>query len=347
MLTSDPDRYYSPEKAADALIRLVKRFRHRTVLDSNCGSGSLLRAMKKNSPNINCVGIDLDENAINKLQTEMPSWNLVHGDTLSSNTWQKFNILCESEIDLAVLNPPFSMGMTKGIRKTVWGNDLRCSLAMAHVLATLEFAKPRRLAAILPESWAHSGMDLPARLLIETMYEISIQGELSNSTFSGARVNCIFVVLNRRRVCLSPIIKYPSELSGQLICEIVRGGLACFKAVLCESGVAFVHSTDIRKIRDIKNFIKVKPYDKNLLSGHVILLPRVGLPKDAKAEYLRKKVQISDCVIALKFKSKQEALDAVEIILKNWVELIGLYKGTGARYITIERLKNWLIKNKL
>lgn len=346
MLTSDPDRYYSPLEAANALVSLIKRYQHRTVLDSNCGSGSLLDAMSRSFPEIRCAGIDVDKEAINRLRKIRPNWALVPGDALSQKTWSKLKKLSLDDVDVAVLNPPFSMGTAKGLRVTAWGSDIRCSLAMAHVLATLEYTAPQHLAAILPESWAHSSMDSLARNLIECRYRIKIDRSFSASTFHGARVHSILVVLKKRATPRNQIIKPLGLPPVELDFELIRGRLACFKVEESTQGIPFVHSTDLGSIEKVAKLRKVLPYNGNTVRGSVIFLPRVGLPKieNLKAVFLNKDVQLSDCVLALKFDSLVRAKAIASIIEQNWLSLIDLYKGTGARYVTVDRLRDWLIE---
>ena len=83
---------------------------------------------------------------------------------------------------------------------------------------------------------------------------------------------------------------------------------------------------------------------KGRIAGWMLLLPRVGTPKEGicRALYSEEEVQLSDCVIGIKFCSKIAAVNAQERIRANWQSLLSLYRGTGARYITIDRLEHWL-----
>ncbi|MFW8695531.1 hypothetical protein, partial [Mesorhizobium japonicum] len=83
---------------------------------------------------------------------------------------------------------------------------------------------------------------------------------------------------------------------------------------------------------------------KGRTKGWVILIPRVGMPDASlvKALKLDTLTQLSDCVIALEFSSKNSALKAEGRLHSHWNEFKDLYRGTGARYVTISRLSFWL-----
>jgi hypothetical protein len=118
-----------------------------------------------------------------------------------------------------------------------------------------------------------------------------------------------------------------------------------FKRV--SSGARVIHSTSLRSIAvDGINAVPEKTCTvaKGRISGWMLLLPRVGFPKEEafRAFYSKDEVQLSDCVIGMNFPSKVAASSAQKRIRAHWQSLLCLYKGTGARYITIDRLVDWL-----
>lgn len=348
MLTSDPDCYYSPMHAANAVAASIDRWRPKTVLDSNCGGGALLAAVEQHFPKIHCTGIDLDTKAIQRLRVKRPKWTLLKGDALCDDTWSKFNTVITNPVDVVVLNPPFSMGTNKGMHSTAWGEeDIRCSLSMAHVLSNLRNSSPARLVAILPESWAYSNMDAQARDLIEQRYKIEVVNTFKNSTFHGARVNSILVTMKRRRAARRTVAlgHFPQEPVGT---SIIRGNLPCFRALKCSTGRPFVHSTDIGSVVAVgpakAGLTRIGPGTGSTITGASLLLPRVGLPKinNIDAVFFRETVQLSDCVLGLRFANMCEAKEAAERLRLHWFDLLALYKGTGARYITVDRLNGFV-----
>ena len=51
---------------------------------------------------------------------------------------------------------------------------------------------------------------------------------------------------------------------------------------------------------------------------------------------------ISDCIILLRTKTASESKQLKLLILNDWNNFCALYKGTGAKYVTIERVKKYL-----
>jgi hypothetical protein len=53
-------------------------------------------------------------------------------------------------------------------------------------------------------------------------------------------------------------------------------------------------------------------------------------------------VQLSDCVIALRPR-RGHGGRLVSTIRENWMSLLSIYSGTGAKYTTVERVERWLL----
>ncbi|WP_274389481.1 methyltransferase [Paraburkholderia tagetis] len=346
MLTSDSDAYYSPGHVADVVAQTVGHARLKSVLDSHCGRGALLDAVERFFPNVHCAGIDLDGSAISHLRKARPHWTLVRGDSLSWATWERVRSKLKESVDVAVLNPPFSMGQAKGVDIELDGRTIRGSLAMAHVIATIHHSRPKQIVAVLPESTMFADMDRQGRAELHSLYDVDVVSQFKSSTFRGARANSLLVAMTKRSRQRS---RKPADQTKGSVVEgtIVRGGLACFEAVLARGGLPFIHSTDIKDLvrgAPISSLRKVRPFTRGIVAGHVILLPRVGIPKkeNISAWYVDTDVQLSDCVLALQYPGATEARARAETIQRDYEALAGLYRGTGARYVTVERLKDWL-----
>jgi N-6 DNA Methylase len=335
------DKFYTPSNVAAQLANAIDLSSVSGIVDSNCGAGSLLEAATRVYPSADCLGIDSDEDALLRLARTRPGWKLVHGDALDESAWEIFP---EFKPDVAVLNPPYSMRTARGIQVTVDGVDFRVSTAMAHVITTLGHSNPKRVVAILPESWAHSQIDSKGRKAIERRYSIEVIQKLTNTTFEGARANALLVLMKRQSDNLRRVLTLPRGLPDHL--SLVRGGLPVFEAVTSRAGIPYLHSTDIAPlVRDgCAPRRTVARIGRGTVAGRVILLPRVGFPKRelVKSVYLMKTVQLSDCVIAIK-STKREDLDALErAVCENWDSFLQNYRGTGARFITTQRLEAWL-----
>lgn len=346
MLTSDKDAYYSPGHVAEVVAQTVGRSRLKSVLDSHCGRGALLDAVERYFPTVHCAGIDLDGSAITHLRKARPHWTLVRGDSLARITWEKVHSKLSSSVDVAVLNPPFSMGQVKGIEIGLGEKTIRGSLAMAHVITTIQQSKPSRIVAILPESTMFADMDRQGRAELESLYDVDVISQFKSTTFRGARANSLLVALTRRA---KDRYQTPIRKSKPLTIEsaIVRGGLPCFEAVYGNRGLPFVHSTDIKDLvrgANTSSLRKVLPFKRGIVEGHVVLLPRVGVPKRENicAWSTSTDVQLSDCVLGVKCQSAKAAKEVAQIVQREYEGLIDLYRGTGARYVTVDRLIDWM-----
>ncbi|MGA4214592.1 methyltransferase [Ralstonia nicotianae] len=346
MLTSDSDAYYTPGHVAEVVAQAVERSRLKSVIDSHCGRGALLDAVERSFPKAHCVGIDLDGNAIAHLRKARPHWTLVRGDSLAWTTWEKVHQTLGGSVDVAVLNPPFSMGQAKGVDIEFDGTVIRGSLAMAHVISTIYHSSPARVMAVLPESTMFSDMDRQGRAALDLLYDLEVVAEFKSSTFRGARANSLLVGMTKRvRQRTFDRVEKTKPVTRQG--TIVRGGLPCFEAVSIRSGMPYVHSTDIKDlVHGAVNTTlrKVRPYTRGIVSGHMVLLPRVGVPKEEniRAWFTKDEVQLSDCVIALQYGNARAAQAEAKILRCDYEALVSLYRGTGARYITVERLSGWL-----
>ena len=341
----DMDRYYTPERVAiSALERAHFPVSPSTCADSTCGSGRLLDAANAVFGPVQSIGIDRDEDAISRLRLRRPDWHLSVGDLLHNDTVEV--LPKRSCVDLLVLNPPFSHGNKKAVDIVFAGKSMKGSIAMAHLLRSFELFQPKLGAIIIaPESLLYSETDHVARQTLEADYQFQKIADLSRCTFSGASVQASVVQISPGRHSPSP-----QEIRhGDTVIEatIVRGSLSVHLNVSSAHGAPFLHSTDIRKVvitgstRDLSNTTVVA---KGRTKGWVILIPRVGLPDATfvKALKLETTIQLSDCVIALSFSTKASALKAERRIHSRWAEFRGLYRGTGARYVTISRLSLWL-----
>lgn len=342
----DLDRYYTPPSVARQLAELCESTNAEKCLDTACGDGSLLSAAREVHLGVQCIGMDLDRATVERLRRREPNWILSQADALSPLSWRRSAAarLCVGS-DIALLNPPFTMATGKGIAVELPGFSGRCSVAMAHILAALGRAAPMSCSAIVPESLMFSELDARARASLAERYDLRIVSGLRNSTFRGTRANALIVRLVKRedRLRAKASLSHASTRSVSL----VRGGLPLFEAKASRRGVRYLHSTELREIAqgaELTILRRVRPIARGIVSGHVMLLPRVGIPhaESLKALRLRERVQLSDCVLALCFESRAVAFKWERFLARRRTQLLALYRGTGARYTTVRRLQEWL-----
>ncbi|WP_158601581.1 N-6 DNA methylase [Zhongshania marina] len=350
----DLDRYYTPLNLAEGLIADQFEPEIKICVDTTCGSGNLLRAANNVFGKISCIGLDRDKSAITKLRRQQPEWQLSVADMLNRKSYQKTyvaSLALAAQSDLLLLNPPFSLGNKKSVPVTYGGVEIKASIAMAHVLKSFELFKPKTGALIIvPESVLYSETDEIARNLLLSQYSLEIVTELHNTTFSGARVHSSVITLRPgTRIIKNRISR--KNANENLTTSLIRGGLPQYKLVKSfeDEAIPFVHTTTISKIKSggLQDCDRTEQKLSGRITGPVVFLPRVGLPCSSNIYALNLKydVQLSDCVIALHFENFISARRASKILTENYESLLALYRGTGARYITLRRLKVWLTEN--
>lgn len=348
-MSFDLDKYYTPVEIILPILDDNFSKNNFNCVDTTCGRGSLLLAAEQIFGDIQCVGIDQDKSAILNLKRKNPDWQLSVADMLNPNSYKKSKAVKSNSLsDLLLLNPPFSHQGKKAIPVYFSGLRFKASVAMTHILNSLTQFRPKNGAMIIvPESVLFSDTDSVARAIIEKSFTISIISELDCKTFTGAVVRSTVIKLIPGRTIYPP--KITRAKNNIVVCDsIVRGGLPVHHARATSTSelVPFIHSTNLRNLDSfsVSSSTKTSVKRKGRVSGNLIFLPRVGLPINKKISSLNieNEVQLSDCVIAIKFRTKSSANKAAKIISTNIQGLISLYRGTGARYITVKKLETWL-----
>lgn len=342
------DRYYTPEDVArSALGGLNLPNVPRSCADSSCGSGRLLDAAGFVFGDVACVGIDRDKTAIKQLKKRRPAWTLAAGDILSRRSYLNgFGRVIPGEVDLLVLNPPFSQVSQKRVDIIYEGESFKGSIAMACLARSLELFQPKIGAVLIaPESLLYSQTDEGGRRVLSESYGLRKLSDLKCSTFRGARAHACVVELLRGAG--GATVEHTGPTLTSIKVEVLRGALPVHSVVPASSGTHFLHSTDIRntvRSGSVKHLMRTKRTAKGLVHGWVILIPRVGVPdpRFVREIFIPFDIQLSDCVIALCCATESAAKKLSKRLLGNWDEFYSLYKGTGARYLTVAHLVAWL-----
>lgn len=341
------DAYYTPDDVARRIVVTSGFLTPGACADTTCGTGNLLRAAQQLYPKVACIGADKDRAAIRGLRRQQPQWLLSVADILDSRSRsQAAAFRPRTGCDLLLLNPPFSMPGKKSVDVLFDESCYRVSVAMAHILRSVDIMSPTQGAiAIVPESLLYSDLDRDAREALKANFKLETFMTLSSSTFRGARARTSVLRLERRgstpesEACLS--------ISRSLGPTLTRGGLPHFEAEPSRRGLPYVHSTDLRFLSaggDVLSLRRVRPIHRGRVMGSVVLLPRVGVPSvgSFQAVTLKSEVQLSDCVIAITCKSRAEADGLARQLRQRREEVEALYRGTGARYITVSTLQDFV-----
>jgi tRNA1(Val) A37 N6-methylase TrmN6 len=350
------DQYYTPEGVANTLLEQAGFENPNSCLDPTCGSGNLLLAVTNIHRDAKCIGIDRDKRLIINLKKRRPEWILSVADLLKANSYLRTSAYSKyATCDALLLNPPFSQGKNKYVNINYQGQVLKGSVAMSYLLKSIEIFSPLQGAMVIaPESLMHSQLDEYARLLLSKDYEFKSICDLENKTFKGARVHAHVFRLQPRN---NEIINTPFVTISKNIIKatIERGGIqvhiARNNSGLCMNPVPFVHTTSLNNVtnNNLDKCTKTSLSACGRVKGPVILIPRVGVPKKeyTKIICLSEEVQLSDCLFAIKDFGDNSLLELETRIHDSWDDFVKLYKGTGARYVTISKLVNWFAHQKI
>ncbi len=340
------DSIFTPPSLANRLVSCLRVRSVNVVADFAAGAGALLDAAQSRWPTSRIFATDIDRAQLRTLRRDRPAWITANCDFLNERSRRRVLGLdaFKGNVDAVLLNPPFSCIGATTISISVSGRGLRGSKAGAFVvLATEYLRKGGELVAIVPSSFLTSEKDHAFR---QHLAEIGTLDEIDSSCgadFESVTLHAAMIRFRKGKPAAVPdpirVTPSASLLSARLNCSIVRGVQQIHS--LNNSGVAFrfAHSTELRDEGIIPRVERVRPSTRSVL-GPALLLPRVGAVTPQKLAVLaRGRVVLSDCVIALQCDSTAVCQELKARLLANWDLFFKAYAGTGARYITISRLK--------
>lgn len=336
------DSHYTPTILAQHLVSFVEKKDIITIADFCVGEGELLLAAKKKWPDATLCGCDISEKTIISMKKKHPCWMLSKCDFLNSKSRNSSAIL-RNKYDLVLLNPPFTC---KGATiETVFfeGYKFHMSTSMAFFVEAIQYLKNEgAMYAILPQSIAYSKKDEKIRNYLKKKYNFQILEERNNQEFEKCAPNIILASINERNVF--PISNSAKQLDVKINdLYIQRGNISMHEIIEVDTPYVYlIHSTNIRDNKIINLRYKVNPI-RSRIEGPALLIHRVGQPNEKKMCIINKGevYALSDCIIAIRTLTLEDCHSLRELILKNWNIFSNLYKGTGAKYITIERLETF------
>lgn len=346
------DQFFTPPKLVESVVGAVSVRRVRCVADFAAGHGDLLNGIKRRWSKCKVVAADIDRICVDKLKHAWPAWKSVRCDFLNGKAREASAVLgaVVGKCDVIVLNPPFSGRGGRTVAVAAAGKEMRCSRAMAFVVVAVEYLRPDgQLLAILPASCKTSIKDRLAREYCDEYCEVTHIETFARQAFSGCAAKTILVKLqrrkNRRKKSRTIRCSRQGYCAERLQARIVRGCIPVFRA---ENGLAgaefpFIHTTDLQGqyVEKAERSIRL---GNRAVVGPALLLSRVGSPSTQKCAVYgsRKPIVLSDCVIALECKTKDDAAQIRKRLIAKWRVFADSYNGTCAPYITIDALKNLL-----
>ncbi|WP_286732648.1 MULTISPECIES: methyltransferase [Sphingobacterium] len=337
------DSFYTPKILAERLISFIKDRKINCVADFCIGDGELLRAARNKWPKVKCFGSDISDEAVENTQNKHYDWVLSKTDFLDQEQRNESIIFQKNQYDLILLNPPFSCKGGK-VNEIVFEDRIYyVSTAMEFLITSISYMKTNGVIyAIMPSSVAYSQKDKEAWEMLERKYNLCLLDEPKVKYFRDCTPNVILISLNdlNQNSIQKTIPRIELEFNGV---SVLRGKLSMNLIKEDVNGFFLVHSTNLNANSIINLNVKVvNEYSK--ISGPAILIPRVGKPISSKIciIYPNDIYILSDCVIGIKTSTIKDAERLYLYMLENWRMIETLYTGTGAKYITIDKLKQFL-----
>lgn len=341
------DSYYTSTDLAINLVRYVSIKNCTSVADFCIGGGELLRAAIGRFPDICCYGTDISQDAILELQKKHPTWNTCVCDFTSEINREDIFFL-KGKFDLILLNPPFTCKGSK-INTINYNESIyHVSTAMMFLVYSLQYLRQDgEILAILPISTMYSNKDAKIRTELSKNYNIQILEESEKHNFKECSPSIVLISIKKGASITGrnqqAKIKLPISCNSKYKAVIIRGKISMYQTSNYKGDLQLIHTTSMRNNRIINTNI-LASHPQSEVQGPAILIPRVGNPSIQKICTITglTTYTLSDCVIAIKFTTIKDMNKVFKSIIKDWENFKELYKGTGAKYITIERLKLYL-----
>lgn len=339
-----PDAFYTPDGLAGKLLSFAVDT-PRTAIDFCVGDGGLLKAAEQRFTDIECFGIDISDEVVDNLAVRQPLWHLGQCDFRDAEALDKIPFLRGKKFDLIVLNPPFTCrGST--ISKVYIGEDeYHVSTAMSFLVGALPYlSETGAIYAILPVGCVYSQKDRKCWEYLKREYNACVLSEVQKAYFNKkCTPNIVLVYLGRNPY--SREIEHTAQAESHTMVElqcISRGRLGVYEMKQVKVGkkrLPYIHTTNMRN-GELVDVGYTKEGIKESVKGNGVLIPRVCNPNKEKiVVYDGREAILSDCVVLLHTRTKKEAVQLKRHIVRNWDEFKKIYVGTGARYVTMERLK--------
>jgi predicted RNA methylase len=349
------DAHYTPDWVADrvaAELAVLARTTRPHIADYTAGDGALLRAASRVLPQARITATDIAPAAVQSLKAANPTWKVGTCDLLSTRSRSSSPLLGRRgrPADLVVLNPPFSY--RGGTYFCVLNKAFRASPAMAFVAIALEqLADGGSAVVLVPSGTLHSQKDEMLWQRLREACTVRVVDQFARTTFRGEHATVSMLALSgvSREVLQSPaqgssVEAADDEFGGTADLRLIRGSQPMHAVQPSRRGLALVHSThlvDRATLRGPRVAVRAPT-----VVGPAVLLPRVGKPnRDKIALYLaHDEIVLSDCVIALRGRTRAITKRALAELTENWDDLAALYQGTCASYITVRNLRQHLEK---
>lgn len=337
------DEYYTSDLLARKLVSYVRRKDVKKVADFCIGGGELIVAALERWKRAKCYGVDISEEAIGLLKRKYPNWHLNVCDFTNEEERER-TFLQHHSFDLILLNPPFTCRGSIINVILYKGKEYHVSTAMVFLAYSLRYLNATGcLFAIVPSGILYSQKDRKLWEAIYKDYQVVIHEENDFANFKECSPNIALISIKKGETKINHGMLSHIVCHNQYNIELVRGKLSMFEVKCVNNGKQLIHTTWLQDHQIIDGGVKtLHPF--SIIKGPAVILPRVGSPNSGKVCLLNDKHEyvLSDCVFGIKVRNKKSAKALYKDILSDWDNFKQLYKGTGAKYLTIERLKHYL-----
>ena len=337
------DSFYTPDNLAREVVSLYKGTPN-LIGDFCAGDGGLLRACEERFPKAKYFANDKSKRAYHNLLRDHSNWEVYNLDFLSDKKLQEVAHLT-GVFDLLLLNPPFTCrGLT--YKFTFDGLEFSASKALLFLIRSIRFLSGGgRLMAVLPIGVSISERDAKLMKYLKRAYGFRVHKRISGVSFAGKEPNVILAELCRPHM----VAEYtPKETRKKTYGFLHRGSRNVVDANNLKSrkGIEFVHTTNLISGKIIGSKIRLSEAKAKMLIGPAVLVPRVGTPNVTKIVVVGEgeKYILSDCVIAILARDNISASQIQNLLAPKKFSFYRLYAGTGAKYITLSRLGEYVKK---
>lgn len=340
------DAHYTPASVAEKLVAAADDLRPIVVADLCAGHGDLLVHAERRWPQVRCVGVDVDRLSVQHLRRTQPHWHVGVCDLRSARSRGQSSVLkrFHKRVSLLLLNPPFSCRGNSRLRSETPNGPIYSGTAMSFLITSLAYLHRHGSAvAVLPLGTLYNQKDRGAWEYLRGSYSIEIITVASPGVFPRSSAKIVLVRLSPQDC---GVVVHDASDSGVVRCararvRITRGCQPIYRTGVTSTGPVLVHSTDLRSSRvymDGRRGVS----EARRLSGPSVLVPRVGqITKDkiALLHTLDTPIVLSDCVIGISTRTLDEARKVQKLLIENFLFLKAQYVGTGAPFVTLQRLR--------
>lgn len=337
-----PDSFYTPTPLAEKLVGYVFARHPCSAIDFCVGNGDLLKAVIKRYEWLQLYGTDISCEALQKLAVDCPDIVLGECDFRDDESIKTVPFLQNNRFDLILLNPPFTCKGSVVEHLEFEGDDFKVSTAMFFTMRALRYLSDKGgLYAILPISCVYSEKDRKAWDYLQIHYNACVLEEPARVYFKNCAPNIVLVYAGRYPMKAQRTTEVV-DFSALPVTSIVRGCVRMQSPAYskkCDS-VPLIHTTNIKK-GELVDLKKIFPGEHLKVDGFGVVIPRVCNPNPNKIALLdgTHTYALSDCVIVLRTPTMATAEQVRTHILNNWRDFITIYKGTGAQYTTLSRVR--------